>query len=634
MSKKLGLLFVSAAALSASGCASIPDDRGMSDVRGLISARGGPNLPTTAETGASLALSGKALSVQDAVQIALTRNPRLRKGYAQLGFAGAEIYQAGRLSNPRLSLTVLDPSGIGLANQITIGLAQNFTELLMLPARSRIAEGEFERAKALVAADVLRLAAQVEAAYYSLVGAQQVTAMRTAIAKAARASADLSQRYYDAGNITELQVRLQQATASQSELDLLSAQAEVTHARSQLNTLLGLTEDDGKWVVPDRLPMPATEEDDPADLQRLATANRLDLAAARKEVELARSGFKLTRRFRFIGDMEVGVEHERDTDRTRMTGPTLTWAVPLFNQNQAGVLRATSELESSQAELRELEIDASNEIQLASQRVLNTRAKIYEFRKNLLPLREEIVARMQERVNYMLDGVFDLLRLKQEEYGAYEGYLEAVRDYWKARAELGRLVGTQLPSTARITNGTIGPELPEQSDQAGGAMDGMDMGGMDMGGMDHSSGAMKSKLGSSTHANPGQMMPGMDMGEMEGMAHAPTATPSISTKPAGNSPSDSMPGMDMSGMKGMDHSTPTATVSHAAACEQAKNGNMDDPLVRALAQKCREQEPSVGPGALPASPDDHPTTHSDQQTQPPAGSPDGDGSSPHGDHQH
>ena len=49
----------------------------------------------------------------------------------------------------------------------------------------------------------------------------------------------------------------------------------------------------------------------------------------------------------------------------------------------------------------------------------------------------------------MLIGIFELIAIKQEEYDAYQGYLESVRDYWVARAGLARAVGSMLPSAAR-----------------------------------------------------------------------------------------------------------------------------------------------------------------------------------------
>lgn len=54
----------------------------------------------------------------------------------------------------------------------------------------------------------------------------------------------------------------------------------------------------------------------------------------------------------------------------------------------------------------------------------------------------------QQDVNYMLEGPFHLLEVKQQAYDAYQGYIEAVRDYWLARAELGREVGARLPVLA------------------------------------------------------------------------------------------------------------------------------------------------------------------------------------------
>ena len=51
----------------------------------------------------------------------------------------------------------------------------------------------------------------------------------------------------------------------------------------------------------------------------------------------------------------------------------------------------------------------------------------------------------------MLIGAFELLLSRQQEFDAYEAYLDAVRDYWLARNELGRAIGTALPSDARST---------------------------------------------------------------------------------------------------------------------------------------------------------------------------------------
>jgi hypothetical protein len=48
--------------------------------------------------------------------------------------------------------------------------------------------------------------------------------------------------------------------------------------------------------------------------------------------------------------------------------------------------------------------------------------------------------------NGMFLGLFQLLAVKQAEVDAQRGYLEALRDYWVARAELTRTVGGRLPA--------------------------------------------------------------------------------------------------------------------------------------------------------------------------------------------
>ena len=68
----------------------------------------------------------------------------------------------------------------------------------------------------------------------------------------------------------------------------------------------------------------------------------------------------------------------------------------------------------------------------------------------------------------MLIGVFELLALKQDEFDAYEGYINALRDYWQARAKLALAVGTQLPSgiNAQLKplqlDPLVGPTLKDQ----------------------------------------------------------------------------------------------------------------------------------------------------------------------------
>lgn len=455
------IALVLAAILSA--CATLPADGGRGDVDNLVAERTGHAIPAAADVPDTLVteLLLQPLTSESAVQIALVNNPQLRATYARLGIAAAAVYDAGRLSNPRLGVSVMSSTESGTANQVTFGLAQSFTDLLLLSSRSALAEGEFESSKREAAAEILNLAADVNVAYYALVGAQQVFAMRTTVAAVAEASATLAQRFFDAGNISALESALAQSDASQSRLDTLRAKADVEAARSALNRLLGFNGDDSRWTLPDQLRLPVRQEDDLAELLLLAQHSRLDLAAKRAQLELLADSLGVTRSFRYAGDIEVGVETERETDRSRITGPNLVIELPIFNTGEGRIAQAEAQLDQAQAQYQLLALQISNDVQLAHAKVLLNRSLAQHHRETLLPQREAVVRYTQQEFNYMLTGQFALLEAKQREYDAYQGYLEALRDYWIARSELERAVGARLPSAGDATLETVGPIQPD-----------------------------------------------------------------------------------------------------------------------------------------------------------------------------
>ena len=379
--------FVLAALLLAGGCASLPQDRGFSDVRRLVSDRSGREIerPDAATRILVGELLKKELSPDDAVRIALIQNPRLRATYARLRFASADVYQAGRLSNPRLSASILFSDRAGAASQIGFGIVQSFTDLLLLPSRSRFAKGEFERAKQLAGSAVLDVAAESEAAYYKAVGAQQMATMRRTILTAAQASADLAQRFFNAGNITGLELAMKQAAATQAQIESLAADAEATAARSELNTLLGLSASESQWKLPAGLSAPLPNEDDADALVALAYKSRLDLTAARNEVDLLASALGITRRYRYVGSIEVGVSTERETDRSRITGPTLGLELPIFNQGADRGARAEAQLQQAESDLQVLEIEVGNTVKLAHAKVLSAKRRAEQYRTALIP---------------------------------------------------------------------------------------------------------------------------------------------------------------------------------------------------------------------------------------------------------
>lgn len=476
----LALVLTSALA----GCASLSPQPRDADITRLLAERGGPAVDwsavaSTDEEAASLERwLSEPMTLDAATRVAMLRSPRLREHYARLGLARAEVLEAVEIENPRLSFQRMSLDGGG--HNRTTGLSMPLLDLLLLPAKARLAATDYDRARYDVAGAVLDTVADVEAAWYAYVTARQVAGMREAVSEAAAASAELAGRFHAAGNISALQLAQEQAAASQAYIESLQARADAARHRLELHTLLGLRGEETDWEASESLPLPVPTEDDPEKLANLARDGNLGVLAARAEAEVLADALGLTRTLRWFGGSEIGYEREREADGARLQGPEISLELPIFNQGQAKLARAEARLMEALARVQQAELAADNGVRTGAQTVAALREVVDTHRLALVPQRESIVARQQERQNFMLIGVFELIQAKVTEYDAYQAYLEAVRDYWLARVELARLVGRRLPSDAGIEARTpsleeiLGPEEAPPMDHS------------EHGGMDHS----------------------------------------------------------------------------------------------------------------------------------------------------
>jgi len=439
------ILPLTAVVIALAGCAGLPPDRGFDAVEAELATRG---LTATAPSAASpdpllARLAEAPLDLDTAQRIALTQHPLLLAQYARLGLAQAEVYDAARLSNPRFSLAWLDASG--RSAQVTLGLAQNLVELLSLSPRKRIAAGELARTQQEAAAALIAHAADVEAAWVAHVAALAARELARAIAEVATTGADFADALHAAGNVNTLARDRERAAAETLGLEVVRADADVATTRAALANAMGIGPTLA-WSAPTALPLPVAREDDASELARIAEAGRLDLLAARRAVAVLEDAQGLARSTRWIGETTLGVEHERDPDGTRLTGPTLEIELPIFNHGEGRLARAAAQLDAARAQAEATALGVANDVAAASATLAARREVATRLRERLLPLREAIVAGAAEMQHYMLIGQFDVLADRLAHYQAARDYLAALGDYWLARAALSRAIGAPLPS--------------------------------------------------------------------------------------------------------------------------------------------------------------------------------------------
>jgi len=449
--KHFGLLFCLVFFLA--GCAQVPKEAGFNEVKGLVEQRVDYQLHWNQETAADREvekaideLLKNELTPEAAAQIALLNNPNLQAVYEDLGITQADVVEAGLLENPVLFGQARFANRSEEATNYEFGITQNFLNILMQPARKKLSAIRFEQVKLQVADEVIRMVAEVRKTYYSALGSRQVRDLRNEITSAARSSFELAQRLHSAGNISDLELTRENAHFEQSRLELANSETTLLNVREQLTRLMGFWGPQTNWRLPEQLPDIPTNEIPLEHLESMAIKSRLDLAAEKKAVEALAQALGITIDWRWIGQIEVGISRERETDRTWVTGPSLAIELPIFNQRQADIARLEAQLRRSQNRLTAQAIDIRSEVRSLRNRLVMQRNLINHYRDTVLPLREQIVDLTLKNYNYMLTGTFDLLMAKQQEFEAYQKYLEAVRDYWIIRADMQRSLGGRLPS--------------------------------------------------------------------------------------------------------------------------------------------------------------------------------------------
>lgn len=223
---------------------------------------------------------------------------------------------------------------------------------------------------------------------------------------------------------------------------------EREEASEQLARLLGIGERSPEWRLASTLANLPVEDAPVAPLAAVAALQRLDLRLAQSETEALEKALSLARTTRWFGVLQFGASTERDPEGARVTGPEVVLEVPLFDQRQAAIARLEALTRAQRDRQASLEMTIRSEVRLTSSRMLAARVVAERYRTVLLPLREQAVALSQQHYNAMLLGVYGLLQAKQSEVNARREYLEAMRDYWVARAELERALGGRLPLSA------------------------------------------------------------------------------------------------------------------------------------------------------------------------------------------
>jgi len=432
--------------------ACVPHDAGYEDVRRGLRARSGAEAEWRHAQGEAVAekrtreLLAKPLTAEAAVQIALYNNPDVQASFEELGVARAAVVDAFHLPNPVLQ-GALHFHGEG-APDVDLQALASVSGLIFLPLRNSAARAELDAAKLAVVGGLMDLVLDVRIAYYRFQSAEQVAELRRSVLLAAKASYDAAQRLHEAGNVTDLDLANEQALYEEARIAVSQAETELATQRESLTALMGLWGADASWKASGRLGDPLESDLDAAELERHALERSLDLDIARRRYAASAKRANVARAEGLVPEIRGGVSVERDEGDWGY-GPAAELELPLFYQGQGGVDRARSEMRRQASVHSSLGVQIRAAARASVHRLVHARDRALFYKRVLLPLRERILNETQLQFNAMNAGVFQLLLAKRAQIEAGRAYVEALRDYWIARAEIDQLLAGRLVHRTR-----------------------------------------------------------------------------------------------------------------------------------------------------------------------------------------
>nr|WP_110754049.1 TolC family protein [Phyllobacterium leguminum] len=433
---------IGAVAATLSGCASFTPDGGMSPVASQVSAAIGKDavkITSPAEAAAVQsrvkALLAKPLTADGAVQLALINNRGLQAEYNALGISEAAYIEASLPPNPVIGVERLATGG---SLEIERRLVADILALFTLPKRSDIAKTQFEAARQKAIEATFRTAAETRRAYYNAVAARQTVSFLEQARVSADAAADITRKLGETGATKKLDQARAGAFYAEVSNELAQARLKAGTEREALTRMLGLWGADLDYKLPAQLPgLPRIQTESQVEAE--AVRKRVDLIAARLELDAMAKSLGLTQATRFVSMLDGGWRGntERETvdgerEKSSPKGFELEVQIPIFDLGETKTRQARETYMQAVNRLLEKAVNVRSQARSAYLTYRGTYDIARQYQNSILPLRRTVNEQAMLEYNGMLIDEFELLTTARESIASNVAAINAKRDFFIA----------------------------------------------------------------------------------------------------------------------------------------------------------------------------------------------------------
>jgi cobalt-zinc-cadmium efflux system outer membrane protein len=262
-------------------------------------------------------------------------------------------------------------------------ISQEFVTGGKLRLNRAIGSREVQERQLLFDAQQLRVLSDVRLRFYDALAAQRRASLSEEVAGLGERAAEVSQRLFNAGQISENDLLQSQIEAQESQILANNARNQEAEARRRLAAVVGVNDLDLSSLsgnLEDDVPSYSWEES-----YSMVVSQNPRLAAAQARVARARFALERARR-QNVPNVEVmaSVSH-MDQTGDDVAGVQVGIPLPICDRNQGNILTAEAELIAAQNDSRRIELALQDQLAMAYRRYVDAQQQVQRYRDEIRP---------------------------------------------------------------------------------------------------------------------------------------------------------------------------------------------------------------------------------------------------------
>ena len=385
------------------------------------------------------AAAAEPLSLAKAIELALEGNPEVAAAKRQWEATEGQVLQGRSRPNPELAYSLEDTRSKTRTQSWQLNLPVELGG--KRAARTKAAEKTREQAQAQLAELQATVRANVAAAYFDVLTAQERLVLARDSAALAKSSTDTVSKRVAAGKVSPVEESKARVAEAGVRVELAQAASEQRNALSRLFALLGRI--DAPYTVLEGKAENLPSVPSLADLQPLISSAP-GVVLARIEVD-RRKALTALEQSKRVPDVTVSVGMQRSNETQRnvlLFGVSVP--LPVFDRNQGNLLEALKLEDKARDELQAATVRLHSEVAQARERLSTIIAEVQSLQQDVLPGAKSAYDAATIGFENGKFNFLEVLDAQRTYFTAKSQYLKALGEAHRAAADIDRLLGASM----------------------------------------------------------------------------------------------------------------------------------------------------------------------------------------------